>query len=92
MLVERVHQILGIGVQRHVARALEGLEGHDGAKQLHAVVRGAAIPLRELPFVHPALAVDEAQDAAVPARPRVAPRGAVGIQINVHMQTNFPHP
>ena len=83
MLVEGVHHVLRVGVQRDGARALEHFETrHHG----HAVVRGALVALRQLLLVDGALRIDEAQHRAVAPRPRIPPRRTVGVYIYMHVE------
>ena len=84
VLVEGVHEVLRIRVHRHRAGALQSLQAHDAAEQLHAGVGGAGKASGELLLVHRARGRRVAQNGAVAARPGIAPGRAVGVQGHFH--------
>ncbi|CAI2717310.1 protein of unknown function [Nitrospina watsonii] len=70
-------QVLGVGVQLHLAGLLEFFEGDDGRRHFHDVVGGAGVRAFEL-LLAPVLE----DESAVSARTGVALAGAVGINEN----------
>ncbi len=73
-LRHRVDEVFRVAVERDLARVLQGFETGDGRHDLHAVVRGQAVPGTELLLVR-----TKPQHDAIPARPRVAQAPAIGV-------------
>src|SRR5215831_4748194 len=67
-------QILAVGMEIDIARALERFESHDGGRQFHPVVGCVRLAALELAGVAAPL-----QNCAPAARPRIARAGAVGM-------------
>ena len=84
MLVERVHDVLRVAVNLHLARTLERLERDDGSHELHAIVRGARIALREFALMKDARRIGIAQHRPIATRTRIAPARTIRIDNDPH--------
>src|SRR5699024_5779228 len=73
-------QVIGIGMQFHVAGTLERIEGLDGGGQLHPIVGGQRLAAMQLTHV-----VATTKQCAPTARPGIAATGTIGINNHVRI-------
>ena len=57
MLVKRIHHIFGIRVEFHLAGPVQCFQTYNGSHQLHPVIGGFFISLREFPDMFLSLSI-----------------------------------